>query len=52
MGGEEDIITPPRHMQEMSKRMPMAEARIFGKTLHGFLVEKPETFSMIPRVLP
>ena len=48
MGGEEDIITPPRHMQEMAKRMPNAEARIFPKTLHGFLVEKPESFAMIP----
>jgi 3-oxoadipate enol-lactonase len=48
MGGEEDIITPPRHMQEMAKRMPNAEARMFPKTLHGFLVEKPEVFKMIP----
>ena len=48
MGGEEDIITPPRHMQEMAKRMANAEARIFPKTLHGLLVEKPETFTMIP----
>lgn len=48
MGGEEDIITPPRHMQEMAKRMPNAEARIFPRTLHGFLVEKPESFAMIP----
>ena len=48
MGGEEDIITPPRHMQEMARRMPNAEARMFPKTLHGFMVEKPETFAMIP----
>ena len=48
MGGEEDIITPPRHMQEMAKRMPNAEARIFPKTLHGFLVENPASAAMIP----
>ena len=48
MGGEEDIITPPRHMQAMAEKMPSAEARMFAKTLHGFMVEKPETFAMIP----
>lgn len=47
MGGEEDIITPPRHMVAMAARMPNAEAHMFPKTLHGFLVEKPETFKMI-----
>jgi 3-oxoadipate enol-lactonase len=48
MGGEEDIITPPRHMQAMAQKMRNAEARMFAKTLHGFMVEKPETFAMIP----
>ena len=48
MGGEDDIITPPRGMQEMAARMPNAEARIFPRTLHGFLVENPASFAMIP----
>ena len=48
MGGEEDIITPPRHMVEMAKRMPNAEARMFPKTLHGFMVERPDAVAMIP----
>ena len=48
MGGEEDIITPPRHMQAMAKLMPNAEARMFPKTLHGFMVEKPAAAAMIP----
>jgi len=31
----------------MAEKMPRAEARMFAKTLHGFMVEKPETFAMI-----
>jgi 3-oxoadipate enol-lactonase len=47
MGGEEDIITPPRHMVAMAGRMPNAEARMFPKTLHGFMTERPDTFQQI-----
>jgi pimeloyl-ACP methyl ester carboxylesterase len=47
MGGAEDIITPPRHIEEMAGRMRNAECHIIPKTLHGFMVERPDTFGMI-----
>ena len=47
MGGAEDIITPPRHMEEMGRRMPNAICHIIPKTLHGFMVERPDSFGMI-----
>jgi 3-oxoadipate enol-lactonase len=47
MGGAEDIITPARHMEEMGRRIPNAEMHIIPRTLHGFLIEKPETFKII-----
>jgi 3-oxoadipate enol-lactonase len=47
MGGAEDIITPPRHMEDMGRRMRNAECHIIPKTLHGFMVERPDTFGQI-----
>ena len=47
MGGEDDVITTAPHMIEMSKRMKQAEARMFPNTLHGFMVERPETFQIM-----
>jgi 3-oxoadipate enol-lactonase len=47
MGGEDDVITTAPHMVEMSKRMKQAEARMFPNTLHGFMVERPETFQIM-----
>ena len=48
MGGEEDIITPPRHMQEMSQTHANGRGAHLRENAAGFLVEKPETFAMIP----
>jgi pimeloyl-ACP methyl ester carboxylesterase len=51
MGGAEDIITPPRHMEEMGRRMRNAECHIIPKTLHGFMAERPDTFGRIVEFL-
>jgi pimeloyl-ACP methyl ester carboxylesterase len=34
-------------MEEMGRRIPNAEVRIFPNTLHGFMVERPDAFNMI-----
>jgi pimeloyl-ACP methyl ester carboxylesterase len=47
MCGDEDIITPPRHAEEMGRRIPKAEVRIIPRTLHGFLTERPDSFDVI-----
>jgi pimeloyl-ACP methyl ester carboxylesterase len=51
MGGADDIITPARQMEEMGRRIPNAEVRIFPSTLHGFMVERPDAFNMIVEFL-
>lgn len=45
--GAEDIVTPPRHSEEMGRRMPNAEVHIIPRTLHGVMTERPDTFDLV-----
>jgi pimeloyl-ACP methyl ester carboxylesterase len=47
MCGGEDIITPPRHAEEMGRRLRDAEVHIIPQTLQGVLTEKPESFELV-----
>ena len=49
--GDEDLITPPRHTLEMAARMPRATAKIYPRSGHGFLTERPESFQLIQEFL-
>jgi 3-oxoadipate enol-lactonase len=45
--GAEDIITCPRHTEQMGRRIRNAEVRIVPRTLHGVMTEAPESFGYI-----
>jgi 3-oxoadipate enol-lactonase len=47
MGGQEDVITTAPHMVEMGKRIAKSEVHIYPNTLHGFMVERPDSFQVI-----
>jgi 3-oxoadipate enol-lactonase len=42
--GDEDLITPPRHTEEMGQRLPAGEVHIVGRGSHGYLTEHPQSF--------
>ena len=45
--GAEDVITPPRHAEEMGRRLPRADVHIIPRSAHGFLSEHPASFDLI-----
>jgi pimeloyl-ACP methyl ester carboxylesterase len=45
--GGEDIVTPPRHSEEIAQRLPKAEVHIVPRTLHGVMTERPDTFEWV-----
>ena len=45
--GAEDVIIPPRHAEEMGRRLPRADVHIIPRSAHGFLSEHPASFDLI-----